>query len=72
VQTEARWVARFRYSDLKDAARVAADAGVMQFQLRKSRFGGVRGRRIRAPHPTGREEELLRGQMWCGKDELGE
>jgi hypothetical protein len=32
-------VARFRYSDLKEAARVAADAGVMQIQLRESRFG---------------------------------
>lgn len=33
------WVARFRYSDLKEAAWVAADAGVMQIQLRESRFG---------------------------------
>jgi hypothetical protein len=32
--------ARFRYNDLKEAARIAADAGVMQIQLRESRFGG--------------------------------
>jgi hypothetical protein len=72
VCTGARRIERFRYSDFKEAARVAADAGVMQVQLRKSRFGGVRSRRVRAPHPTGREEELLRAEMWCGKDELGE
>ncbi len=28
-------IARVRYSDLKEAARFAADAGVMQIQLRK-------------------------------------
>ena len=28
-------IARFRYSDLKEAARFAADAGVMQIQLRE-------------------------------------
>ena len=57
-------IARFRYSDLKEAARFAADAGVMQIQLRKSRFGGVPGRRRKAQHPTGREEKLLTAQMW--------
>ncbi len=62
---------RVRYSDLKEAARFAADAGAMQIQLRKSRFGGVPRRRRKAQHPTGREEELLRAQMWCGKDDLG-
>jgi hypothetical protein len=44
----------------------------MQIQLRKSRFGGVPGRGRKAQHPTGREEELLTAQMWCGKDDLGE
>ena len=29
--------ARFRYSDLKEAARVAADAGPMQFECSKGR-----------------------------------
>jgi len=28
-------VARFRYSDLKGAARFAADAGAMQIQMRE-------------------------------------
>ena len=65
-------IARFRYSDLNEAARFAADAGVMQIQLRKSRFGGAPGRRRKAQHPTGREEELLTARMWCGKHDLGE
>ena len=65
-------VARFRYSDLKEAARVAADAGAMQIQLRKSRFGGGAERHGRVRRPRGREEELLKAQMWCGKDDLGE
>jgi hypothetical protein len=55
-------IARFRYSDLKEAARVAADAGVMQIQLKKSRFGVAPERGERAQHPTGREEELLKAQ----------
>ena len=65
-------LARVRYSDLKEAARVAADAGAMQIELRKSRFGGGPERHGRAQHPRGREEELPKGQMWCGKDDLGE
>jgi hypothetical protein len=44
----------------------------MQIQLRKSRFGGAPGRRRKAKHPTGRKEELLKAQMWCGKDDLEE
>jgi hypothetical protein len=44
----------------------------MQIQLRKSRFGGVPGRRRKAQHPTGREEKLLTAQMWWGKDDFGE
>ena len=39
-------IARFRYSDLNEAARFAADAGVMQIQLRKSRFGGAAFHRL--------------------------
>ena len=65
-------LARVRYSDLKEAARVAADAGAMQIQLRKSRFGGSPERHGRAKHPRGREGELLKARMWCGKDDLGE
>jgi hypothetical protein len=57
-------IARVRYSDLKEAARFAADAGVMQIQLRKSGCGGVPGRRREGQHPTGREEKLLTAQMW--------
>ena len=57
-------IARVRYSDLKEAARFAADAGVMQIQLRKSRCGGVPGRGREGQHPTGREETLLTAQMW--------
>ena len=60
------------YRTLKEAARVAADAGVMQIQLSESRFGGVPGRRRKAQHPSGRGEELLKAQMWWGKDDLGE
>ena len=63
-------IARVRYSDLKEAARFAADAGVMEIQLRKSRFGGVPGRRGKAQHPTRRKEELLTAQMWCRRDGL--
>jgi len=51
-------IARVRYSDLKEAVRFAADAGVMQIQLRKSRFGGVRGRRRKAQHPTGKRRSV--------------
>ena len=65
-------VGRFRYSDLKEAARVAADAGVMQIQLRESRFGVGPGEMGKAKHPTEREEELLKAQVWCGEDDLGE
>jgi hypothetical protein len=57
-------IVRVRYSDLKEAVRFAADAGVMQIQLRKSRFGSFPGRGKKAQHPTGREEELLTAQMW--------
>jgi len=48
---------RVRYSDLKEAARVAADAGVMEIQLSESGFGGVLGRHRKAQHSSGREEE---------------
>ncbi len=65
-------MARVRYSDLKEAVRIAADAGVMQIQLSESGFGGVPVWRRRVQHPTGREEESLKAQMWCGKDDLGE
>ena len=54
--------ARFRYNDLKEAARFAADAGVMQIQLSESRFGVAPERRERAQHPTRREEEQLKAQ----------
>ena len=63
---------RFRYSDLKEAARVAADAGVMQIQLSESRFGGIPGRHRKGQHPSGREEEWLKAQMWCDEDDRGE
>jgi hypothetical protein len=43
---------------LKEAVRFAVDAGVMQIQLRKSRFGGVRGRRRKAQHPTGKRRRV--------------
>jgi len=43
----------------------------MEIQLRKSRFSGAPGRREKAKHPTGREEKLLKTQMWCGEDDLG-
>ena len=65
-------LARVRYRDLKEAARGAADAGVMQIQLSEGRFGGVPGRRRKAQHASGREEGLLKAQMWWGKDDLGE
>jgi hypothetical protein len=63
---------RVRYSDLKEAARFAADAGAMQIQLRKSRFGGVPERGRKAQQSTGRQEELLTARLWCGEDDLGE
>ena len=58
--------ARFRYNDLKEAVRFAADAGVMQIELRKGRFGGVPGIRRKAQHPTRREEQLLTAQIGIG------
>jgi len=51
---------------------VAADAGVMQIQLRESRFGVGPGKMRESEDPTGREEALLKGQVWCGEDDLGE
>jgi hypothetical protein len=53
-------LARVRYSDSKEAARVAADAGVTQIQLSESRFGGIPWRRRKGQHPSGREEELVK------------
>ena len=44
----------------------------MQIQLRKSRFGVGPGEMGKAKHPTEREEELLKAQVWCGEDDLGE
>ena len=44
----------------------------MQIQLKKSRFGVSPERHGRAQHPRAREEELLKAQMCCGKDDLGE
>jgi hypothetical protein len=43
----------------------------MQIQLTESRFG-VGPREIReGKDPTGREEALLKAQVWCGEDDLG-
>jgi hypothetical protein len=44
----------------------------MQIQLRESRFGVGPEGRGKAKHPTVRKEELLKAQVWCGEDDLGE
>jgi|SRR5215469_13867767 len=51
-------VGRFRYSDLKEAARVAAGAGVMQIQLGESRFG-VRPGEMRESKASNRERRRV-------------
>jgi len=65
-------LARVRYSDLKEAARVAADAGVMQIQLRKvGLVAAPRGVEQYGTQP-GDKKSGLKAQMWCGKDDLAE
>jgi hypothetical protein len=44
----------------------------MQIQLRESRFGVGPGEMRESKAPNGREEELLKAQVWCGEDDLGE
>jgi hypothetical protein len=44
----------------------------MEIQLRESRFGVGPGEMREATHPTGRKGELLKAQVWCGEDDLGE
>jgi hypothetical protein len=44
----------------------------MQIQLRESRFGVGPGKMRESEDPTGREEALLKAQVWCGEDDLGE
>jgi len=44
----------------------------MQIQLRESRFGVRPGETRESKDPTGREEALLKAQVWCGEDDLGE
>jgi hypothetical protein len=44
----------------------------MQIQLRESRFGVRLGEMRESKDPSGREEALLKAQVWCGEDELGE
>ena len=44
----------------------------MQIQFRESRFGVRPGETRESKDPTGREELLLKAQVWCGEDDLGE
>jgi hypothetical protein len=44
----------------------------MQIQLRKSRFDVGPGEMQESEDPNGREEGLLKVQVWCGEDDLGE
>src|SRR5215469_702593 len=55
---------RVRYSHLKKAARVAADAGTMRIELRESRFGGSPERHGRAQQQRGEKKSCVKRK--CG------
>jgi hypothetical protein len=40
--------------------------------LRESRFGVLLGEMRESKDRTGREEALLKAQVWCGEDDFGE
>jgi len=50
--------ARVRYSGLEESRRFAVDAGVMQIQLRKSRFWLASGETQKSTAPNQRERSV--------------